>query len=180
MERYAARLSGTSAADVDRARRNALLDAANRNAARIHENNFTSNDSRKKISAEQQYAALWNSAFFAAGIKPDSSHRSLAASCYGKNISFLKISALTSYIYDVTLIDTVADRRTSFTVYPESSTFILATPGMHLLICKSSFQPAPGQLWRSAPTIIPLMVPQSPSLVSFTLETRVVREKGKE
>jgi hypothetical protein len=150
----------------------------NRNAARLHGDNFIINDARKKISL-QQYTAAWNSAFFANGVRPDSSHRSLAASCYDKKLSFVVVSALTSYVYEVSLVDTAANRRTVFSVFPESSTYLLAPPGTHLMLCTSSYQPGPGMIWRSAPTIIPITVPQVPSLFSFTLQTQVVREKEK-
>jgi hypothetical protein len=181
MESYVAWITGApqvQAAAADAAKRRGLLDAVKRNAARVHEDNFMSNGSRKKLSTEQ-FAALWNSAFFATGIKADSSHVPLAASCYSRNISFLKISALTSYVYEITLIDTAVNRRILFSVYPEGSTFILAPPGNHILVCKSSYQPGPGMIWRSTPTVIPITVPESPSLFSFTLQTRVVREKEK-
>jgi hypothetical protein len=178
MEEYAAWLAGTPEANVDRIKRNAILDTLNRNAARLHGDNFIINDTRKKISL-QQYTAVWNSAFFANGVRPDSSHRSLAASCYGKKLSLVVVSALTSYVYEVSLIDTAANRRTVFSVFPESSTFLLAPPGTHLMLCTSSYKPGPGMIWRSAPTIIPIIVPQVPSLFSCTLQTQVVREKEK-
>ena len=178
MEEYAAWIAGAPEMNVDRLKRNALLDTLNRKADGLHEDNFIINDTRKKISL-QQYTAIWNSVFFATGIPPDSGHRHLAASCYDKKLSFIRVSALTSYVYEVSLIDTAANRRTVFSVYPESSTFVLAPAGTHLMLCKSSYQPGPGMIWHSAPTIIPIIVPKSPSLFSFTLQTQVIREKRK-
>jgi len=181
MEEYVAWLAvapQASSVVADAAKRRGLLEAVHRNAARVHADNFTGSDAHKKLSTEQ-YAALWNSAFFAAGIKADSSHLPLAASCYSRHLSFLRISALTSFVYEVSLIDTALGRRTLFSVYPESGTFILAPPGAHILLCKSSYQPGPGMIWRSTPTVIPITVPESPSLFSFTLESHVVREKEK-
>jgi hypothetical protein len=175
---YVAWLTGApGASGIDRAQRNAQIEAANRNAVHANEENFVTNNTRKKLS-EQQYLALWNSVFFSNGVRVDSSHRSLATECYAKGLSFVRIAALTSYVYDVSLLDTAANRRITFSVYPESNTFVLAAPGTHLMFCKSSYQPAPGQLWRSSPTIIPITVPATPSLVSYTLQTQVVREKG--
>jgi len=176
VDEYAAWLSGPAPSNAAGSRRDTLLDAVKRNAARVHADNFMSGESRAKLSLEQ-YLALWNSAFFAAGVTPDSGHRPVAESCYEKNLSFVKVSALSSFSYEVSLIDTAAGRRTVFAVYPESSTFILAPPGAHVLICKSSFQPGPGMIWRSAPALIPVTVPSTPSLCSFTLETHVMREK---
>jgi hypothetical protein len=175
---YVAWLTGTpGGAGIDRAQRNTLIEAATRNAVHAKEENFVTNNTRKKLS-EQQYLALWNSVFFSAAVRADTSHRSLAVECYAKKLSFVRLAALTSYVYDVSLLDTAADRRITFSVYPESNTFVLAAPGTHLMFCKSSYQPAPGQLWRSSPTIIPVIVPASPSLVSYTLQTQVVRERG--
>jgi hypothetical protein len=173
---YAAWLSGAPAAPANDAGRDTLLQAVKRNAARLHADNFMGGDSVKKLTPEQ-FAVLWNSAFFAAGVTPDSGHRPLADSCYAGNLSFIKVSALTSFTYEVSLIDTAAGRRTTFSVYPESSTLILATPGSHFLLCTSSFQPGPGMIWHSTPSLIPVTVPSSPSLCSFTLGTHVVREK---
>jgi hypothetical protein len=178
VEEYAAWLSGAVPPDAGSSRRDTLLDAVRRNAARVNADNFISGESRTKLSIEQ-YLALWNSAFFAASVTPDSGHRPIAKSCYEKSLSFVKVSALSSFSYEVSLIDTVAGRRTAFSVFPESSTLILAPPGAHILICKSSYQPGPGMIWKSVPALIPVTVPSSPSLCSFTLETHVVREKEK-
>jgi hypothetical protein len=90
----------------------------------------------------------------------------------------VKLSTHTTYTYEISLIDTAANRRMSFSVFPESSTFILAMPGAYLLICKSTFKPGPGTIWYSTPAVLPLTVPATPSLVSTTLETHVKREGG--
>jgi hypothetical protein len=174
MEEYAAWLQGSSSGKIDLARRNAVLDAVKRTAARVNEDNFTGTVADTAITVEQ-FAALWNRAYFARGVTADSSHAPLAASCFGRGLSIVRISALTSFTYDISLVDTVANRRTVFTVYPEGAAFVLAAPGSHLLICRSSYQPEPGKIWRSAPTMIPLAVPAASSLVSFTIQTRVVR-----
>lgn len=174
VDEYVSWLSGSAASDV---RRDTILSAVKRNAALVHPDNFMSGESRVKLSPEQ-YFDLWKSAFFARGVMPDSGHRPLAESCYVKNLSFVKVSALTSFSYEVFLIDTAAGRRTVFSVFPESSTFVLASPGVHVLLCKSSFQPGPGMIWHSTTSFIPVTVPLSPSLCSFTLETHV--ERGKE
>lgn len=178
LEEYVAWLSCAAPSAAGNPRQDTLLEAVKRNAARINADNFISGESRMKLSLDQ-YLALWNSAFFAASVMPDSGHRPVAKSCYEKNLSFVKVSALSSFSYEVSLIDTAAGRRTVFGVFPESNTLILAPPGAHILICKSSYQPGPGMIWKSAPVPIPIMVPSSPSLCSFTLETHVVREKEK-
>ncbi|MBN2189367.1 MAG: hypothetical protein JW699_07920 [Chitinispirillaceae bacterium] len=176
---YAAWFSGASTDPAaGGAGRDTLLEAVKRNAARVRADNFKSGDSVKELAPEQ-YRLLWNSAFFAPGVAPDTGHRPLADSCYAGKLSFIRVSALTSFTYEVSLIDAAAGRRTTFSVYPESSTLILAPPGVHFLLCTSSFQPGPGMIWRSAPSLIPVTVPSSPSLCSCTLGTHVVREKEK-
>jgi hypothetical protein len=176
MEEYAAWLTGSSTPKVDIAKRNELLGAINRTIARLHADNFITQDSTAPIPVEQ-YTALWNGAFFARGVAPDPNHVPLAASCFNKGISIIRFSALTSYTYECSFIDTTANRRTSFTLYPESSTFILAPAGTHLLLCRSVFKPAPNQIWRSTPTVISITVPQTASLITKRIETRVVRDE---
>jgi hypothetical protein len=176
MENYAAWISGSSAATIDRSKRDAVCAAVNRNASRVHAENYLSNPSSKRISIEE-YRALWNSAYFAPNVAVDSNHASIAASCFGKAVSIIRFSAHTSYTYEISLIDTSACRSTTFSVYPENSTYVLALPGTHLLICKSIYQPSQTQIWRSEPSFIVVTVPATPSLVSFTLETMVLREK---
>jgi hypothetical protein len=179
VEKYVAWLSGVRRSESGAARQDTLLNAVARSAGRVHEDNFRSGESRNSLGPEQ-YEFLWNSAFFARGVAPDTAHRRLVESCYRRGLSFVKISALTSFSYEVSLIDTAAGRRTTFGVFPESSTLLLAPPGAHVLLCRSSYQPGPGMIWRSAPTVIPVTVPSSPSLCSFTLETHVVRKKDRE
>jgi hypothetical protein len=177
MENYAAWVSGSSSEKIARTKRGSIIAAIRRTAGRVHADNFLSNASVKQLSVEQ-YVALWNSAYFAQGVAIDSGHAALAAASFGKAISIVKFSAQTSYTYEIALIDTVAGRRTTFAVYPEASTLVLAAPGTHLLICKSSYQPEPTQIWRSAPSVTSLTVPPAPSLVSFTLETQVLRNEA--
>lgn len=177
MESYAAWLGGSSVPAVAPAKRDGLLAAVRRTAARVHEDNFLSRDSTKNIPVEQ-FTRLWLAAYFARGVAVDSNQIPLAAACFSKGISIIRFSALTSYTYDVSLIDTAAGRRTAFAVFPESNTFVLAPPGKHLIVCRSSFQPAAGQIWRSTPTIIPITVPQTPSYLTAQLNTAVVRKQS--
>jgi hypothetical protein len=177
METYAAWLTGSSTPKVDRAKRNDFFDGIIRNAARLHPDNFTSKDSTVSLT-QAQYMALWNNAFFARNVPVDQAHAPLATSCYAKRISMVRLSALTSYEYDVSLVDTANNRRTSFKVPPETRTFILAPPGKHLLICTSTITYPGGKFWRSTPTIIPITLPDTTSLYSAQLETHVVRDQN--
>ena len=174
MEDYAAWLPGSSTPRVDRAKLAEMFDGIIRNAARVHADNFISKDSVFALTPDQ-YKTLWNNAFFARNVPADPNHASLAASCISKGISIVRFSALTSYEYDVSLVDTVNNRRTNFKVPPESKTFILATPGAHLLVCTSVILYPGGKIWRSTPTIIPITIPAHASLYTAQIETQVVR-----
>lgn len=174
MEAYAGWLSGT-AANVDPKKRRTLIDAVVRNSARVRNSNFLLEDTAQTLTVEN-YSRLWQSAFFAKGVEAGSLQIPLAASCFSKAISIIKISALTVYTYEMTLVDTVTSRRTTFTVYPENTTFILAVPGRHMLICKCWYKPGPDKIWRSSPALLPLIVPEKPSLCSYIVQTRVERK----
>ncbi|MBN1128716.1 MAG: hypothetical protein JXA71_07000 [Chitinispirillaceae bacterium] len=175
MEDYAAWLSGSSSQNAEIAKRSELLGGILRNEARIHTAKFLTRDSMTTLTPEQ-YATLWNSAFFGRGVTPDPAHASLAASCHSKGFSIVRFSALTSYQYQISLIDTVKNRRTIFTVPPEDRTFILAPPGDYLLLCRSSIRYPGRKIWHSAPVIIPLSVPPVASLITRQIETQVVRD----
>jgi hypothetical protein len=174
MEDYAAWLVGSSTPTVDRAKLTEMFDGIIRNAARVHTDNFISKDSAFALTPDQ-YKTLWNNAFFARNVPVDAGHAPLAASCIGKGISIVRFSALTSYEYEVSLVDTVNNRRTNFKVPPESRTFILATPGAHLLVCTSVILYPGGKIWRSTPAIIPISIPDHASLYTAQIETKVVR-----
>jgi hypothetical protein len=175
MEDYIAWLSGSSVEKADKTKTNELLDGIIRNEARVQGAKFISKDSTAAITPEQ-YTNLWNSAFFGRGVSPDPSHAALAATCHGKEISIVRFSALTSYTYTISLIDTANNRITSFSVPPEDRTFILAPPGDYLLLCRSSIRYPGGKIWNSVPVIIPLTVAPETSLITKQLELRVVRD----
>jgi hypothetical protein len=160
----------------DPAKRRLLLDAILRTAPRVDTENFLSSASVKGLSLEQ-YHALWDSSFFANLVPIDPNQAPLASACFNRNISIIAFCAPTSYTYEVSLVDTVSNHRTQFLVYPESCTRVLAAPGTYVLFCKSSFCPEPGKIWRSSPSIVPLIVPSKTSLVSLTFETQVKRDK---
>jgi hypothetical protein len=174
MEDYAAWIIGSSTPTVDREKLTDMFDGIIRNAARVHADNYTSRDSAIALTPEQ-YKTLWNNAFFARNVPVDPDHASLAASCISKGISIVRFSALTSYEYEVSLVDTTNHRRTNFKVPPETRTFILATPGTHLLVCRSMILYPGGKIWRSTPTIIPITIPPSACLYTTQIETKVVR-----
>jgi hypothetical protein len=176
MEKYAAWHGERAPEIIDPAKRRDLLDAVRRNASHLIPENDLGPDSVKTASVEQ-YCAVWNKAFFARGVPVDPAHMPLATACFNNAISILKFTARTSFTYELTLIDTVKNRRTTCTVYPEDSTCVLAAGGRTcLLVSRSSYQPEPGKIWRSTPSIIPIAVPHNPSVMRFTIETQVKRD----
>jgi hypothetical protein len=178
VDEYATWLIGSSKGGADRAKIAAELDGIARCAPRTDTSNFLSNGFAKPITVAQ-FTAFWDSAFFAPTVKVDPDQHPLAAQYFAKGLSVLKLTAHTTYTYEISLVDTAADRLARFTVYPESNAFVPVEPGTYLLICKSSFKPGPGTIWYSTSSVIPLTVPSTPSLVGFTLETLVRRAEGK-
>lgn len=176
MEKYAAWHGERGPEPIDPAKRRDLLDAIQRNASHLIAENDLSPDSVKAVPVEQ-YCACWNSAFFARGVPVDPAHTPLATACFNNGVSILKFTALTSFTYELTLIDTLKNRRTTCTVFPEDSTCVLAAGGRtYLLVSQSTYQPEPGKIWRSTPSIIPIAVPHSASVMRFTIETQVKRD----
>jgi hypothetical protein len=179
MEEYAGWSFKTSPKTVSNEKKQLLLDAIVRNVSRIDTQNFFIADSIKSVTPEQ-YTALWNKAFFARGVPVDKSHATLAAECYSKAISMIVVSAPISFTYEMSLIDTQTNRRTTFTVYPESSTYVLAGAGnTYILVGESSYQPEPGKIWRSNPSITPITVPPKTSVMYCFVKTWVKRDTTK-
>ncbi|MBN2035519.1 MAG: hypothetical protein JW768_02135 [Chitinispirillaceae bacterium] len=177
MADYSEWLLGSSTPKVDMARRNELLDAVNRNIVHVQAQNFTNKDSVMAITVEQ-YSTIWNNAFFARGVTPDPAHAGLAASCYEKGLSLVRLNSLTSYEYELAIVDTAYNRSTTITLPPEDKVFFLARPGSHLLVCKSKILYPGGKIWRSTPTLIPLSIPDTVSFITARLETHVERKPG--
>jgi len=173
MAQYAVWSLEKNSKPVNEAKKRQLLEGVLRNEVRVDTQNFLNTDSIKTCTPEK-YLAVWNSAFFARGVAVNPDQAPLVSDCFGKSISILIFSARTSYIYEISLVDTLTNRQTSFTVYPESSTSILVAPGnSYILFCTSTFQPAAGQIWRSNPSVIPLTVPPATSIMGYLIETSV-------
>ena len=177
METYALWSVRQPSKTIDLAKRRSLLDAITRNAALVDTQNFLIVDSVRSITLER-YKGFWNRAFFASGVPLDPNHAFLATDCYNRAISMIVVSAPISFTYEMSLIDTQTDCRTSFTVYPESCTYVLAAPGnSYILVCESSYQPEPGKIWRSNPAIIPVTVPPKTSILYCFAKTWVKKDE---
>ena len=178
MASYAVWSVNPASKTINLAKRRLLIDAIKKNAVLVDTQNFLVIDSVRSITPEQ-YTALWNRAFFACGVTVDPDHAPLAAGCFNKGISMIVVSAPASFTYEMSLVDTQTNCRTSFTVFPESSTYVLAGAGnTYLLVCESSYQPEPGKIWRSNPAIIPVTVPPKTSIVNCFVKTWVKKSEG--
>jgi hypothetical protein len=179
MASYAVWSVNPASKTIDVAKKRLLIDAIKKNAALVDTQNFLIIDSVRNITPER-YTALWNRAFFARGVTVDPDQANLAKDCYDKAISMIVVSAPTSFTYEMSLVDTQTNCRTSFTVYPEGSTYVLAGAGnTYLLVCESSYQPEPGKIWRSNPATIPVTVPPQTSLINCFVKTWVKKDAGK-
>jgi len=123
--------------------------------------------------SEVQYLDDWNKTFFADPSLVDLSHKPMAIGNRVRNVSFVKFSAAKSYTYDITMVNLQTAKAIKFKVYPESSTFLLATPGENLLICRSTVSFSPGELWLSNYNVIPLTIPENASEVSGEFRTSI-------
>nr|MCU0609950.1 hypothetical protein [Chitinispirillaceae bacterium] len=106
---------------VNKEKRQTILGGILRNAGRVHQHNMLNDPSEKPLSPEQ-YSAIWNTAFFAPTVAVNPGQQELIDASYATPLSLIKFSALTTYTYDVMLVDTTTNRQTTFTVYPENST----------------------------------------------------------
>ncbi|MBD3319516.1 MAG: hypothetical protein GF350_00300 [Chitinivibrionales bacterium] len=131
----------------------------------------------ERPAALDGFKQLWNDAFFPEMVPMPDSHIPLIKKAMAENISVLKISSSRNYTYSGFLLDINAAKRTDFHLYADNSIHLFAEPGTSLLVCKSSATFPSGQVWESLYSIIPVTVPDSSSVVSFRLQTRVNREK---
>lgn len=129
----------------------------------------------KGLSVDQ-YISEWNNAFFATASLINPEHRPLAEGNHVRNISIVKFSSVSSYTYELNLVNLTSGKRTSFVLFPESSVFLLAVPGKHLLVGRSSVKFSSGEMWRSHYTASSLVIPDEASLVCADLRTSVPRK----
>ena len=125
-----------------------------------------------------RFLSEWKRAFYAPAAKIDSAHLQLASNAQFKNLSFLKLSADKGFSYELNLVNIFTGRQTTFKIYSEGSTSVLAYPGDYLLLCRSSVAFSSGEIWRSSNTIIPITIPQKSALITGVLITKVSREKN--
>lgn len=156
-----------------------ILEGILRCADKVRTENFVGSIKIKKYSAES-YPAEWNSLFFDPMAKVDLSCSTMTRKCFSDNISIVKINAPQNYTYEINLINRATGKRINFPLYPETSNSLLATPGDHLLICRSKIIfPETNQIWYSHYSVFPISIPQEASDVVINLLTSVAKERLK-
>jgi hypothetical protein len=141
----------------------------------VERSHFLTDDSVFTHTQEYTVEADWRRSFFPKGVTVESAHGPLIRQAMTRGISIVRIAALTSYVYQASLLDLASWRRTDFTLAPEDEVSLLVRGGRYLLICSSDVEFPNGTLWHSPKSVIPVTVPDSCSLKSFVLKTRVAR-----
>jgi len=129
------------------------------------------------ILTEKAFNAEWKDAFYASTAPWDESHGELSSYAYSKKGSFLRLSADKGFTYNISFINLKTGIQTSFTVYSEGKTTILVFPGEYIATFRSTVEYSKGQKWISPPTITPITIPDSSSLIKGMLITKVTRTK---
>jgi hypothetical protein len=131
----------------------------------------------EKALDTSRFISEWKNAFFAPAAKTDSAHLQLASGAHFRNFSFLKLSADKGFTYELNLINLSSGKQTTFKIFSEGSTSVLAYPGRYLLLCRSTVAFSSGEIWRSSITIMPITIPKEASLITGVLITKVARGK---
>jgi len=130
----------------------------------------------KPITIEQ-FRGEWFRNFFGRNVMVDSSHGALADNAFSRNCSVINITSLRNYTYNIALVNKATGRRTDLELFPESSLNFLVAPGDYLIVCRSKVQFDSGTMWYSRYDIIPVTIPQTSSLLTCEVRTKVDREK---
>jgi hypothetical protein len=125
----------------------------------------------------ESYTSIWKKNFYASTAPLDTEAVTIASGNHFRKVSFLKLSSEKSYTYEMSLFNISNGKQTKFLLYPESIIHVLASPGAHLLVCRSTFSFKPGELWQSRYAVIPVTIPESTSEVSGSVITKIARKK---
>ncbi|MBD3344568.1 MAG: hypothetical protein GF401_05855 [Chitinivibrionales bacterium] len=134
-------------------------------------------EQKKKSAVLEGFKIWWKKAFFPEMVTMPENHIPLIEKTLNENMSFVNISSSRNYTYSGCLLDYNSAKRTDFHLYADNNIQLLAKPGDYLLLCKSSARFPSGQVWESRYSVLPVTIPDTSSVVSFTLQTRVSREK---
>lgn len=158
---------------------NKAIEGINRCTLHVDNENFITEKKPKELIKES-LAKEWISTFVRKDTKTIGRHEKLMSRAIADSVSFLRIRAMTGYIYNIKLIDLKTGKKTDVILYPNSNISLLVRPGEYFLICSSEVQfteGLSGKTWRSPENIIPITTPNRTSLHIITLKTRVSRKK---
>jgi hypothetical protein len=137
---------------------------------------YASEDSVFTYTEEWMLAEDWDRAFFPPNATIVKNQSSLIRQALNSNLSILRIQAVTSYSFTVSLIDVGTWQRVDFTLASEDEVSLLVRPSAeYLLVCSSEVQFPDGTSWRSSQNLIDFSSPDKSSLHTFVLAGQVKR-----
>ena len=123
---------------------------------------------------ENSTEAQWERAFFPSNLTVEGDHGLLMKKALEEDLTLLGIHSQRDFSYSGSLVDLGTNRRTEFFLYPESDVSPFSRKGgNYLLVCTSKVTFSNGQRWRSPRNAIALFAPESSSIRSFIIKTRV-------
>jgi hypothetical protein len=154
-----------------------IVVAMSRCTSFVEKNQLTTDDSVAVYTDTTEYRMHddWRHAFFPAGVTVEGNHEALVKKARETGISIMRISSMRSYKYEGSLLDLSSWKLTDFELYPEDDVSFLVKGGKYLLICSSEVEFPDGTIWRSPQNILQIETPDTSSLKSFVLKTRVKR-----
>jgi hypothetical protein len=137
---------------------------------------FFTNDSVVPANVDL-YNVAWRGAFFPTNVTVAGNHQPLVERAIKTDVSLLRITSLRDFSYRGSLLNLGTLRQTKFFLYPESDVSLLVRPGGYLLIISGEVTFPSGQIWRSPKNVMAIEAPDSATIRSFILKTRVRREE---
>jgi hypothetical protein len=118
---------------------------------------------------------LWHTAFFPERVPMDRGQKTLAERAQEAGFSFVRMKSGRNYTYEGSIVDRGTGTATGFFLYGDSEVLVPVRPGTHLLFVKSAKQFLSGEIWESSRSVLPITVPDTSVVLSFTMRTRVRR-----
>lgn len=122
------------------------------------------------------YRDLWQETFFPGLMTLDESHVPLLERAFDSALSIIRIRSRKSYGYEGVLLEQSSGHATAFELFKDFETYLPARPGEHLLVISAVATFPSGGTWHSPYSVLPLTVPEQPSLVAFTMNTVVEKD----
>jgi hypothetical protein len=153
----------------------AALEGMGRCESRDRHDNTITEPVVTRLSPEQ-YQIEWNKTFFAPNVPVDAAQAALASGNYQRNLSLLVIKSAKNYTYEINLLSKATGRGCRGLLLAENSIRFYVQPGEHLLLCRSTVDFSATEIWRSNYTPIAITIPDTTSLITTELRTRIYRK----